>query len=73
MVGDAATLGAMSRCCVVKVITLTEIQLLQVGGATQLQAREIWTSSDIETHVCVCVTACAFVCVCMQETLSVLY
>ncbi|KAM3587311.1 uncharacterized protein V6R79_001632 [Siganus canaliculatus] len=24
---DAATLGAMSRCCVVKVITLTEIQL----------------------------------------------
>ncbi|KAF3859560.1 hypothetical protein F7725_021959 [Dissostichus mawsoni] len=30
MVGDAATLGAMSRCCVVKVITMTEIQLLKV-------------------------------------------
>ncbi|KAK5896092.1 hypothetical protein CgunFtcFv8_009728 [Champsocephalus gunnari] len=30
MVGDAATLGAMSCCCVVKVITMTEIQLLKV-------------------------------------------
>lgn len=66
VVGDAATLGAMSRCCVVKVITLTEIQLLQVGGATQLQAREIWTSSDIETRVCVLVCNCVCICLCVH-------
>lgn len=29
----------MSRCCVVKVITLTEIQLLQVGGVTATTGR----------------------------------
>lgn len=41
VVGDAASVRAMSRSCVVKVITLTEIQLLQVGGATQLRAEKL--------------------------------
>lgn len=50
--------GAMSRCCVVKVITMTEIQLLQVGrgagGRDQMQKEHMGAALWVLHYVCVC-------------------
>lgn len=59
---------AMSRCCVVKVITLTEIQLLQVGEMTYLQPRNFEAMTHTEENI-VLNSMCAFVCT--QDTFAV--
>lgn len=58
----------MSRCCVVKVITLTEIQLLQVGEMTYLQPRDFEAMTHTEENI-VLNSMCAFVCT--QDTFAV--
>lgn len=70
MAGDAATLGAMSRCCVVKVITLTEIQLLQVGGggdSTTGQGNRDEIRSRKVKSVNLFVFACKMNCLCFMK------
>lgn len=57
----------MSRCCVVKVITLTEIQLLQVGEMTYLQPRDFEAMTHTEENI-VLNSMCAFVCT--QDTFA---
>lgn len=66
---------AMSRCCVVKVIALTEIQISQVGGGVTSAAGQGNQRKIRYSHACVCAPLHShlYVCVFVQETVSALY